>query len=179
MHPPLPQTNLLSPTAKQRKQQCPKSAHPSDEQVCQAEYKWKEDFDEIKKDKTKDLHPSIKMMIKNASTIERNKAGKLGETFLSLYNSKTHGGPDTQLHQLFHDTGMGAIVYAEGVSTNMWAGNFTRVQKMASGPSPPFSFSEKTAISGNNEKDSSLLLEIYSTIYLGLIKSIDDVKLWP
>jgi hypothetical protein len=50
---------------------------------------------------------------------------------------------------------------------------------MASGPSPPFSFSEKTAISGNNEKDSSLLLEIYSTIYLGLIKSIDDVKLWP
>ena len=36
------------------------------------------------KDRTKDLHPSIKVMIENASTTERDKAGELGENFLSL-----------------------------------------------------------------------------------------------
>ncbi len=58
----------------------------------------------------------------------------------------------------------------------MWAGIFTRVQKSAPGPFSPFSFSEATAISSNSEKDRSLLLEIYSSMKGGLIKSIDDVK---
>jgi hypothetical protein len=144
--------------------------------IRQAEYEWKKDVDEIKKDRTKDLHPSIKMMIKNASAIKHDKAGDLGENFLSLYNSKTHGGLDIQLHQLFKDAGMGDIVFAEGVSTNMWAGIFTRVQKSAPDPFSPFSFSEATAISSNSEKDRSLLLEIYSLTKGGLIKSIDNIK---
>jgi hypothetical protein len=116
------------------------------------------------------------MMIKNASAIKRDKAGDRGENFLSLYNSKTHGGLDIQLHQLFEDAGMGDIVFAEGVSTNMWAGIFTRVQKSAPGPFSPFSFSKATAISSNSEKDRSLLLKIYSLMKGGLIKSIEDVK---
>ena len=62
--------------------------------IHQAEYEWKKDVDEIKKDRMKNLHPSIKMMIKNASTIKRDKAGDLGKNFLSLYNSKTHHGLD-------------------------------------------------------------------------------------
>jgi hypothetical protein len=119
--------------------------------IRQAEYEWKKDVDEIKKDRTKDLHPSIKMMIENASAIKHDKAGDLGKNFLSLYNSKIHGGLDIQLHQLFEDAGMGEVVFAEGVSTNMWAGIFTRVQKLAPGPSPPFSFSKATAISSNSE----------------------------
>jgi hypothetical protein len=144
--------------------------------IRQAEYEWKKDVDEIKKDRTKDLHTSIKMMIKNASAIERDKAGELGENFLSLYNSKTHGGLDIQLHQLFKDAGMRDLVFAEGVSTSMWAGIFTRVQKSAPGPFSPFSFSEATAISSNSEKDRSLLLKKYSSTKGGLIKSINDIK---
>jgi hypothetical protein len=66
--------------------------------ICQAEYEWKKDLDKIMKDKTKDLHPSFKMMIENLSAIECNKAGELSKNFLSLYNSKTHGGLDIQLH---------------------------------------------------------------------------------
>jgi hypothetical protein len=100
----------------------------------------------LRKTGTKDLHPSIKMMIKNVSTIKCNKAGELGENFLSLYNSKTHCGLDIQLHQLFEDAGMGNVVFAEGVSTNMWAGIFMQVQKSAPGPFSPFSFSKATAI---------------------------------
>jgi hypothetical protein len=35
---------------------------------------------------------------------------------LSLYNSKTHGGLDIQLHRLFdEDTGMGDVGFAKGV----------------------------------------------------------------
>jgi len=99
----------------------------------------------------KDLHPSIKMMIENTSVIECDKAGELGENFLSLYNSKTHGGLDIQLRQLFKDAGMGDVDFAEGVLTNMWAGIFTREQKSAPGPFPPFSFSKATAISSSSE----------------------------
>jgi hypothetical protein len=66
--------------------------------IHQAEYEWKKDVDKVKKDRTKELHPSIKMMIEDASAIKRNTAGELGENFLSLYNSKTHGGLDIQLH---------------------------------------------------------------------------------
>ncbi len=144
--------------------------------ICQAECKWKKDLEKIKKDRTKDLHPSIKMMIKNGSAIEQDKAGELSKNFLSLYNSKTHCSLDIQLHQLFEDAGMGDIIFAEGVSTNMWAGIFTRVHKLAPGPFSPLSFSKATAISSNSKKDRSLLLEIYSSTKGGLIKSFDDVK---
>ena len=80
--------------------------------------------------------------------------------FLSLYNSKTHGGFDIQLHQLFEDAGMGDVGFAEGVLTNMWAGIFTQIQKLAPGPFSPFSFSKETVLSTNSEKDRSLLLEL-------------------
>ncbi len=131
--------------------------------IRQAEYKWKKDLNKIKKDSTKDLYPSIKMMIKNASAVEHNKAGELSKTFLSLYNSRMHNSLNIQLHQLFEDAGMGDVVFAEGVSTNMWDGIFTQVHKSAPGPFSPFSFSQASAISSNSKKDKSLLPEIYSS----------------
>jgi hypothetical protein len=73
----------------------------------QAEYEWKKDLNKIKKDRTKYMHPSIKMMIEKVSAIEHNKVGELSKNFLSLFNSKTHGSLDIQLHQLFKDVGMG------------------------------------------------------------------------
>jgi len=144
--------------------------------IRQAEYDWKRDADEIKKDRTKDLHPSIKLMIENASATVCDNEGELGEKFLSLYNMKTHGGLDIELHQLFEDKGMGDVGFAEGVATNMWAGIFTRTQKSTPGAFSPFSFSEQTALSTKSDKDRSLLLEIYSSTKGGLIKSIDGVK---
>jgi len=114
-------------------------------------------------------------MIENASAIKCDKVGELGETF-SLYNSKIHGGLDIQLHQLFEDADMGDVGFAEGVSTNIRAGIFTRIQKSAPGPFSPFSFSKETMLSTNSKKDRSLLLKIYSLTKGGLIKSVDDVK---
>ena len=43
--------------------------------IRQAENDWKRDADETKKDRTKDLQPSIKLMIENASATERDKRG--------------------------------------------------------------------------------------------------------
>jgi hypothetical protein len=54
--------------------------------------------------------PSIKMMIESASAIECNKVGELIKNFMSLYNSKTYGSLDIQLHQLFEDAGIGDVV---------------------------------------------------------------------
>jgi hypothetical protein len=82
---------------------------------------------------------------------------------MSLYNMKTHGGLDIELHQLFEDKGMGDVGFAEGVATNMWAGIITRTQKSTPGAFSPFSFSEQTALSTKSDKDRSLLLEIYSS----------------
>jgi hypothetical protein len=93
--------------------------------IRQAEYDWKRDMDETKKDRTKDLHPSIKLMIENASATVRDNAGELGEKFMSLYNMKTHRGLNIELHQLFEDNGMGDVGFAEGVATNIWAGILT------------------------------------------------------
>jgi hypothetical protein len=88
-------------------------------------YKWEKESNKLKQDRTKDLHPSIKNMIKNASAMERNKPGELCENFLTLYNSKMHGGLNIQLHQLFEDVRMGDMTFAKGISTNIWAGIFT------------------------------------------------------
>ena len=104
--------------------------------IRQAEYDWKRDVDETKKDRTEDLHPSIKSMIKNASAIKCDKVGELGENFLSLYNSRSHGGLDIQLHQLFKDAGMGDVGFAKGVSMNMWARIFTQIQNWHQALSP-------------------------------------------
>ncbi len=131
----------------------------------------------LKKDRTKDLHPSIKIMIENASASTCDKSGELCLDFISLYNSKTHGGLDIQLHKLFEDAGMGDVVFAEGVSTNLWAGNIGRAHKSAPGAFSPFSFSKMKALtaSGNN-RDRSLLINIYLAQKGGLMKNIDNVK---
>jgi hypothetical protein len=107
---------------------------------------------------------------------ELNKPGELCKKFLSLYNSNTHGGLDIQLHQLFDNVGMGDVTFAEGISTNIWAEIFTRIHKSAPGPFPPFSFSEMKAIGVDNNKDCSLLIEIFSLPKGGLMKSTVELK---
>ncbi len=58
-------------------------------------------------------------MIENTSAAVRDNAGELGEKFMTLYNMKTHGGLNIELHQLFEDKGMGGVGFAKGVATNI------------------------------------------------------------
>jgi hypothetical protein len=116
-------------------------------------------------------------MIKNALATERDKLGELCEKILSLYNSKANGGLDIQLHQLFDNVRMGNVTFAEGISTNIWAGILTRIHKSAPGLfSSFFLFSEMKGIGGDNNNDRSLLIEIFSLAKGGLMKSMDKVK---
>jgi hypothetical protein len=54
----------------------------------QAEYDWKHNQDDVKKDRTKDLH---RTMTKIASAIEHDKPGEICTDILALYNCKSHG----------------------------------------------------------------------------------------
>ncbi len=131
----------------------------------------------MKKDRTNDLHASIKTMIENASAATRHKSGELCSDFISLSNSKFHGGLDIQLHQLFKDAGMGNIVFVKGVSSNLWAGNIGRAHKSALGAFSPFPFSKMKALSASgNKRDRSLLINIYSAQKGELMKNINDIK---
>jgi hypothetical protein len=76
----------------------------------------------------------------------------------------------------FDDVGMGDVTFPEGISTNIWAGFFTRIHKSAPGPFSPFLFSEMKAIGGDNNKDCSLLIKIFSSAERGLMKNMDKVK---
>jgi hypothetical protein len=46
----------------------------------------------------------------------------LCKDLISLYKSKTHGGLDVELCQLFKNDGLGELVFFKGVSTNLWTG---------------------------------------------------------
>ena len=140
------------------------------------EYEWKKESDEVKKDRTKDLDPSVKQMIENASATDRDKQGELCKDFISLYNSKTHGGFDIKLHQLFENDGLKEVVFAEGVATNLWAGLFKRTHKSVPGAFSPFSFSKMKPLSSNDNKDTLLLIDIFSGQKGGLMRNLDDVK---
>ena len=140
------------------------------------EYKWKKEMDEVKKDRTKDLDPSVRRMIENDSATEKDKSGDLCPDFIALFNSKTHGGFDIKLHQLFENDGMKEAVFPEGVTTNLWVGLFKRMHKSAPGAFSHFSFSKMKPLSSSNNKDRSLLIDIFSGQKGGLMRNLDDVK---
>jgi hypothetical protein len=121
--------------------------------ICLREYEWKKDLDGVNKDRTKDIYPSILQMLMNPSSSHSKQAGHLCEDFISLYNSKTHGGLDIKLCQLFKNNGHGEVVFSEGVSTNIWVGILCRIHKAIPGAFSPFSFSKMQPISTNKEKD--------------------------
>jgi hypothetical protein len=101
--------------------------------LWQAEYDWKCDQDDVKKDRTKNLHMSIRTMIKNASAIEHNKPEEICTDFLAFYNFKSHGRLIIQLHQRFEDVGFGVVVFAKGVSTKNLAGNHIQSAQVCPG----------------------------------------------
>ena len=115
-------------------------------------------------------------MIKNASATKKDEAGDLCKDFIPLYNSKTHGGFDIKLHQLFENNGMREVVFAEGVATNLWAGIFKRSHKSVPGAYSPFSFSKMKPLSLSDSKDRLLLIDIFSGQKGGLMRNLNNVQ---
>ena len=115
-------------------------------------------------------------MIENALATKKDEAGELCKDFISLYNSKNHGGFGIKLHQLFENDGMREVVFAKGVVTNLWAGIFKRSHKSVPGAFSPFSFSEMKPLSSSNSKDRLLLIDIFLGQKGGLMRNLDNVK---
>jgi hypothetical protein len=130
---------------------------------------------ENKKDRLKDLHPSIKHMLKMASATNSDHIGELWDACKSFYNSKNHGAADIQLHQLMEDKGFGDAVLGKAVSMTLWSGNFTRPNPSAPGVLSPFSFKEQEPL-GSSQRNRSLILSMIMNAKGDLSKSINYIK---
>jgi hypothetical protein len=71
---------------------------------------------------------------------------------------------------------MKEVVFLEGVATNLWVGLFKRTHKSAPRAFSPFSFSEMKLLSSSNDKERSLLIDIFSGQKGGLMRNLDNVK---
>jgi hypothetical protein len=64
-------------------------------------FRLREETEDLKKDRIKDMHPSISNMILMASATEPDHAGEFCNSFKSFYNSKNQGYADMELHHQF------------------------------------------------------------------------------
>ncbi len=93
---------------------------------------------ELKKDRTKDLYPTIKHMLKIASATDCNHSGEIGEGLKSFFNSKNHGAANIQMHHLMEDKGFSDIFFSKGMTISSWSGHFTRAIPSVPGAFSPY-----------------------------------------
>ena len=67
------------------------------------EIKQQDDKSKQKKDRIKDMHPSISNMILMASSVDSKFIGEYTESFKLFFNSKTQGNANLELHHQFED----------------------------------------------------------------------------
>ncbi len=82
----------------------------------------REETEDLKKDRIKDMHSSISNMILMASATEPDRAGEFCNSFKSFYNSKNQGYADMKLHHQFDAKNFQNVGFAEGTVLVMWLG---------------------------------------------------------
>jgi hypothetical protein len=75
---------------------------------------------ESKQDRIKDLHQTIKHMLKLASATDWDCSGELGEGLKSFFKSKNHGMANIQLHHLMEDKGFSDVSFSKGTTISLW-----------------------------------------------------------
>jgi hypothetical protein len=90
-------------------------------------------------DRVKDLHPSLKHMLKMASTTNYNHSRDLRNDFKSFFNSKNHGATNIQLHQLMEDKGFSNVSFSKGLTISLCSGYFNQANPSMPGAFSPFS----------------------------------------
>jgi hypothetical protein len=106
---------------------------------------------ESKKDRIKDLHPTIKHMLKMASANDCDRSGELGEGLKFFFNSKNHGSADIQLHHLMQDKGFSNVSFSKCMTISLWLGHFTQGNPLVPEAFSPFSFLEMNPLSNNQQ----------------------------
>ncbi len=120
------------------------------------EIKLQGDKEDKKKDRIKDMHPSIPHMILMASAANHNIQGKYAESFKAFYNSKNHGYTDMELHHQFDAKGFYNVGFAEGTVPALWSGLLKRSNPTAPSKCNPFAFGELQP-ANMNQKSRSLI----------------------
>ncbi len=95
---------------------------------------------EQKKDRIKDMHPSISNMILMASSVDSKSIGEHTESFKSFFNSKTHAYANLELHHLFEERGIHIVGFAEGTVLAFYSGHLRRSNLTAPSNCTPFAF---------------------------------------
>jgi hypothetical protein len=134
----------------------------------------KEREKEKKKDRIKDMHPSILNMIRMASAMKADHIGEFCNSFKSFYNSKNQGYADLELHNQFKDKALQNVGFAEGTVLPLWSG--LRKQSNPTAPSncSPLVFKELTPIN-MNQKSRSLIITMINQKG-GLSQRLDKIK---
>ncbi len=106
---------------------------------------------EQKKDRIKDMHPSISNMILMASSVDSKFIGEHTESFKSFFNSKTQAYADLELHHLFEEHGIHNVGFAEGTVLALYSGHLRRSNPTAPSNCAPFAFQELQAAQMNQK----------------------------
>ncbi len=115
------------------------------------ETKQRNEESEQKKDRIKDMHPSISNMILMASSVESKSIGEHTESFKSLFNIKTQAYADLELHHLFEERGIHNVGFAEGTVLALYLGHLQRSNPTAPSNCIPFTFRELQAAQMNQK----------------------------
>ncbi len=139
------------------------------------EIKLQGDKEDKKKDRIKDMHPSISNMILMASVVDHNIQGKYVESFKAFYNSKNHRHADMELHHQFNANGFNNLVCAEGTVLVLWLDLLKRSNPNAPSNCTPFAFQELQP-ANMNQKSRSLIFTMINQKG-GIAQSTEEIMM--
>ena len=125
-------------------------------QLKRKEIKQRKEESEEKKDRIKDMHPSISNMMLMASSSDSQFIGEHPESFKSFFNSKTQAYADLELNKLFEEREIFNVGFAEGTVLALYTGHLRRSNPTAPSNCTPFAFRELQAAQ-MNQKSRSLV----------------------
>jgi hypothetical protein len=135
----------------------------------------REETEDLKKDRIKDMHLSISNMILMASATEPDQAGEFCDSFRSFYNSKNQGYADMELHHQFDDAkNFQNVGFAEGTVLEIWSGWLKRSNPTAPSNCTLFAFRE-LQLMNMNQKSRSLICTMINQKG-GLDQSAEEIK---
>jgi hypothetical protein len=138
------------------------------------EIKLQGEEDDKKKDRIKDMHPSISNMILMASAVDHDIQGKYTQSFKAFYNCKNHGYVDMELHHQFDAKGFHNVGFAEGTVLALWSGLLKRLNPTAPSNCTPFAFRELQP-ANMNQKSRSLICTMINQKG-GLAQNAEEIK---
>jgi hypothetical protein len=140
----------------------------------QKEINLKGEEDDKKKDRIKDMHPSISDMILMVSAVKHDIQGDYVRSFKAFYNSKNHGYTDMELHHQFDAKGFHNVGFVEGTVLALWLGQIKRSNPTAPSNCTPFAFQEPQP-ANMNKKSRSLICTMINQKG-GLAQSAEEIK---